>query len=153
VIELLVDLLAVDRLSHEVDHAAVTPFISLKQIGVRRHGDDRCRSGRGRQRPNRTGGGEAVHLRHLDVHQDRVIGPPLSRFDRFGAVDGRVDDPSFHLQQPGEDAPADRIVLNHQDRVLWSGAGAGTGAGAGSATGSSSGGGAISTPPLRRADQ
>ena len=38
------------------------------------------------QRANRVGGLEAIHLRHLDVHQDHVVFPLRDRIHRFPTV-------------------------------------------------------------------
>src|SRR6185436_4722447 len=72
---------------------------------------------------NDPGGGDAVHFRHLDIHQDDVPAAPLPGFDRFATV---VDDDGgeAHLaEHRAQDLLVDFVVLGGQDADVLADAG------------------------------
>ena len=78
-------LLEPDRLREVVVHAGLEAQLALALHRVRRHRDDV----RPRSRPplvDAPGRLEPVHLRHLDVHEHRVVGLALERLQRLDPV-------------------------------------------------------------------
>ena len=65
--------------------------------------------------PDAAGGFEAVHLGHLDVHQDDVVRQLADRFDRFEPVRGDVGAVAQRLEHEHGDLLVDGVVLGQQD--------------------------------------
>jgi hypothetical protein len=63
---------AVDGLGEIVVHAGVQTFLTVFFEGVRRHGDNRNVAYGPDHLPNRAGGFEPIHDRHLAVHKDEI---------------------------------------------------------------------------------
>ena len=57
---------------------------------------------------------EAVHLRHLAVHEDDVVGELGEEFHGFQAVGRHVDPAAQLLQQAHGDFLVDHVVLDHE---------------------------------------
>jgi hypothetical protein len=63
----------------------------------------------------RSAGLQAIHLRHLHVHQHHVVWLSLDRLDRFEPVARHVR-PVAHLpRQPQRQLPVHRIVFRQED--------------------------------------
>ncbi len=60
------------------------------------------------------GGGEAIHHRHLDVHQDHVVAPRLAGLDRLMSILDRGEANAGFLQNHLEDAPIGGVVVDNQ---------------------------------------
>jgi len=65
---------------------------------------------------------EAVELGHLQVHQHEVVRPARRGLDRLDAVDGSVDLVAGAPQKARDDHPAERLVIDDEDRERPSGA-------------------------------
>ena len=109
------ELAAVDRLGDVVVHAGGQTLLRIALHGVGGHGDDRHVGPAAVQAPDRGGRLEPVHLRHLDVHEDEIVGKIADRLDRFPAVGGDIDAVAQLGDQAGGDLLVDLIVLGHQD--------------------------------------
>jgi hypothetical protein len=83
---------------------------------VRRHRQDR-EAGSGRLLPRADRGGrlEAVHLRHLDIHQDDIEALPLQGGQRLTAVGGEEGRVPRLLEEGHHQALVDGIVLDDED--------------------------------------
>ena len=70
--------------------------------------------------PQRGGGGQAVHLGHLHVHQHGVEAAGLQGFERQAAVADHGGDDAGGLQDQGDDLLVGRVVLGqqHLDRAV-----------------------------------
>ncbi len=105
--------LPVQRLGQVVVHPGRQAPIPVLSHGVGGHGDDRD-FGQPQVPPDSPGGLVPVDLRHLNVHEDRVVGGLPQAVQRFGAVFGRVH-PGTGIGQNGlGHVPEDRLVLDHQ---------------------------------------
>ena len=74
----------------EIVHAGVEAACLVFGEGIRRHRDDRLCRTRG-QGTDAAGGFEAVHARHLHVHQHEVIGAARDGSDGLLAILGDID--------------------------------------------------------------
>ena len=87
--------------------------------GVGGHGDDPDRQyaafGWDRAGPDLPGCFEAVHLGHLDVHEDEVVRELLDGLDGLDAVRGDVGAVAHRLEDEERDLLVDRVVLGQQD--------------------------------------
>jgi hypothetical protein len=81
------------------------------------HGNDRNSAARGEcfPLPNRRDGLEAVHLRHLHIHQDQVKLPVFERFQRTAAVVCHHNGVSLFFQSASCHSLVDGIVLRDED--------------------------------------
>ena len=61
------------------------------------------------------GGLQAVHLRHLDVHEDDVVRPPPKCLERLDAVHRDVGPVAQRPEHPECDLLVNRVVLDEQD--------------------------------------
>jgi hypothetical protein len=57
---------------------------------------------------------EAVHVRHLHVHQDQVVGGGASLVEGLAAIDGDIDGQLRAVQQVERDLAVDRVVFGQQ---------------------------------------
>ncbi len=82
-----------------------------------RHGDDRdvVPEDPGLRVPNDPGRLEPVHLRHLHVHQDKIVRDRFQGRDRLLAVGHRVGPIAEFLQDAQGHLLVDHVVLGHQD--------------------------------------
>ncbi len=67
-----------------------------------------------RQGADGAGGVQAVHDRHLHVHQDQVVGGGAGLLDGFPAVGRQVDREMDATQQFQRDFPVDGVVFGQQ---------------------------------------
>ena len=58
---------------------------------------------------------QAVHLRHLNVHEHHIKGRLLHRIDRLPAVVHQRHGVSLPLQQTNRQALVDRVVFGQED--------------------------------------
>ena len=58
-----------------------------------------------------SGGFEAVHFGHLDVHENQIEGPPAEQIDGFPAVSGHEDRVASPLEETARQLLVDRIVF------------------------------------------
>ena len=83
-------------------------------VGVRRQGQDRQgagRAGQGADSPRRS---DAVHHRHLDVHQGQVERTGHHGIHRLAPVLGHLAGAAEHLQQLARDEAVGGVVVHHQ---------------------------------------
>src|SRR5436190_14659117 len=93
---------AVDRLGQIVPGAGGNAFLTVALHGFRRDRDDR-QVAAALQFPDLLDGGDAVHLRHHDVHQHDVdVGIALHDLDRLAAVVRRDHLHAFLVEHRGE---------------------------------------------------
>ena len=65
--------------------------------------------------PDERGGLEAIHLRHLAIHEDRFVGVARAGFDGLQAVAHRLRAVPEALDHGHRDLLVDRVVLDHED--------------------------------------
>ena len=63
---------------------------------------------------DRAGGLEPIHLRHLAVHEDEIVGELGEELHRFETVGRHVDPAAQLLQEANGDFLVDHIVLDHE---------------------------------------
>ena len=93
-------LLHPDRLRHVVVHSRRHAQLAIALHGVGRHGDDPRATHVGPAPVDLAGGLEAVHLRHLHVHQNHVVRLPLDGVDRLEPVGRHVGAVAHLAEQP-----------------------------------------------------
>ena len=116
------DILGLHRLGDVVIHPPVEAHPAVSLHGVCRHGDDDGPAPQpGLQLPGKPGAFEAVHFRHLDIHEDKVEVPLFHEVQRLGSAFRQGDHPSrtahFPENGPGE-APVEPVVVHHKDGNL-----------------------------------
>ena len=112
----LVELACLKRLSDVAIHSCGDADRLFVFHGVCRHGDDRQRVKAG-PGANRTGGGEAVHDGHLDIHQYQVEGVGAGRLEdveRLLAIGCRAWRDADLGQQGLDDLAIERLVIDDQ---------------------------------------
>ena len=116
------ELFAIERLDQKAVHAGLETGVPIfhQRVGGERK-DRRAAAGlSGFAGADLLGGFDAVELRHLDVHQNQIIGraggfgrePGFQRLFAIGADDGMMSQPG---QQRTHQERVDFIVLGHQD--------------------------------------
>ena len=101
-----------------VVHARVDAALALFYKRMRGHSDDR-KVREMRMGPKQFGCGDAIHHRHLNVHQDHVKRRRLAvlgeELDRLAAVIGNGDDGAGALQEFSRDLLVHFVVFDQQD--------------------------------------
>ena len=103
-----------------VVHADNGTLLLFMRHGVRRHGDNRqpLEAGPPAQHP---GGGQAVHDRHLDVHQHQVKGVRAAlrqNFERLLTVDCHPRSNADHLEQGLDNLAVKYLIFDNEDRRI-----------------------------------
>jgi hypothetical protein len=111
--QLGVELLRFDRLGDKVAHSCSVAGGTVLVEGIGRHGQNRDFGAAG-QEPDRARRIQAVQHRHLDVHQDKVVGDVGGLGDGFAAVLRDVGGQSGGVNQLQGDLAIDRVVLGEQ---------------------------------------
>ena len=88
------------------------PPVRVAGIGGQR---DDGRRGEKRVGANAASGLEAIHHRHLDVHQDTVESTAQHRVERLLAVARADDRRPLVLEQRGDHLLVDQVVLDDED--------------------------------------
>ena len=113
------ELIAAERLDEELSGAGQHRPAEVVRLALHGHHDHRGRRGDGRHPLRR---GDAIHVRHVDVHQDDV-GVQLDRdLERIGAGPGRADhvDVALEAKQLREVIPGLRDVVDDEDAdLVW----------------------------------
>ncbi len=101
-------------------HASVQVFLDLVGHGVRGKGDDRRprAAAAALHRPDGAGGGDPVHHRHLDVHQDQVVLPGVPRLHRQRAISDDVYPQAKGRHDGLEHQLVGGVVFRRQDLQL-----------------------------------
>ena len=115
--------------SDVVVHAGIEAALPVLTERVCGHGQDR--HGGSRAGADRARGLQAVHDRHLHVHQDRVIAALANLLQGFGAVVGEIGVEADALQQLQRDFLVDRVVFDDQQPDMCSTTGEQLGVGCG----------------------
>jgi hypothetical protein len=102
----LVQLLLPERLGDIIVHPRLPESANLLGQGIGGHRDDRRLAGWAGQLANSARGADAVHARHLDVHQDDVVIIRLDRRERLDPVVGELDE----MAGPAEDGAGQLLV-------------------------------------------
>lgn len=125
--ERAIELRGLDGLCQVVVHPGGQGPLHVRAKGIRRHGQDGHGAGvRPVERADAARGGQAVHLRHPDVHQDRVKvahGRLAEALDRDAAVLRALHAHALPLQQMGGDPGVCRVVLGQQHAAVFQRAG------------------------------
>ncbi len=87
----------------------------LVGVGVGGQGDDGGMAGGAFELADLAGGGDAVHARHLDVHQDDVEAAGAGGFDGLDAVDDGLGGAVEHFAQGLDHHAVGGVVVDHQD--------------------------------------
>jgi hypothetical protein len=58
---------------------------------------------------------QTVHLRHLDIHQNQLVGGRLCFVQGFQAIDGNIDGQPGTVQQLKGDFAVHRVIFGEQD--------------------------------------
>jgi len=115
-----------ERLGEVVVHAGREALLAILLHGAGGEGQDGDVTVRPHLgRADRTGRLEAVHLGHLTVHEDEIVGCALEGLDGFPAVAHEIDPVPGLLEHPDGHALAHRVVLGHQDAQRARGTGRG----------------------------
>jgi len=104
----------VERFGEVVIHAGGEAAFAIAEEGVGGEGDD-GRAGRAGADGGRRG--EAVHLRHLAVHEDEVVGVVGGEGDGFETVRGEVDLAAQFLEEQEGERLVDGIVFGDQNAM------------------------------------
>src|SRR5207249_6678382 len=104
-----------DRLRDVVVHAGREAALAIARQGGGGRGDDRRVPRRALARADGGGGLQAVELRHLDVHQDEVVGRGGERGERLATVRRHVGREARRLEQMERGQPVVGVVLDEQD--------------------------------------
>src|ERR1700757_5349618 len=97
-----------------VVHAGGETHFTVTIHGVGGHGDDGKRSEAGNGTDG-LGGGDAIHDRHLHVHQDQVVILFRNLLNRYGTVFRLIDEEMRILEQAYSDLTVEFVVLNQQN--------------------------------------
>jgi hypothetical protein len=104
-----------DRLADIVVHPCCQAHLPIPLHGVRRHGDHPRLPCAGELPAQRACGLQAVHFRHLHVHQHHVVYLPLERFQRLQAVGRQIRLVAQACQDAECQLLVGGIVLGQQD--------------------------------------
>ena len=105
-----------DRLGDVAVHARRQAALAILGEGVGGHRQD-GRSGASGQCADQSRGLQAVHHRHLNVHQDEVVGRRAGLGNGRLTVVGKLDLQADAGQQLHRDLLIDRVVLRQQDQA------------------------------------
>ena len=100
------------RFAEVVVHAGIEAVLAVARHGVGRHGDDVWAFG-GVARTDLPGRFQAVHLRHLHVHQDDIIGGGGEGLEGFVAVGDNVGGVTETFEHVKHDFLVNKIVFGH----------------------------------------
>ena len=103
-----------DRLGDEVVHSGLFASQPVFVEGVGGHRQNR-RLAATRQGANGAGGFEAVHVRHLHVHQNQRVSRRARLIQRLPAVGRHIDRQTGTVQQFQRDFTVDRLVFGKQN--------------------------------------
>ena len=104
-----------ERLAQVVVHAVLQALLALLAQGAGGDGDQVGRACAGRGIQDAPAGLQAVHHRHLDVHQDHIIRLALHGLQGFQAVLHQVGAVAQLAQHQHGQLLVDGVVLGHQD--------------------------------------
>nr|WP_230625960.1 hypothetical protein [Cupriavidus necator] len=107
----------VDRLGDMVAHAGGQAALAVLGQGVGGHRDHR-QAGQARLGADAARGLEAVHARHLHVHQRQVVGLHRQALQRLHAALRRIGRDAGLLQQVYRDLAVDLVVFHQQHAPL-----------------------------------
>ena len=112
--------IGVDRFGNMVVHACREAVLHVMIHGQRSHGHNRqdgiaLPPRLGRQRANPASGIEAVHHRHLYIHENHVVLVRPYVLDGILSVGRHVDHHAFADQQFAGKLPIDLVVLDQQN--------------------------------------
>ncbi|MNC44661.1 hypothetical protein D3C75_935780 [compost metagenome] len=98
---------------HMIDHARLGAALTVLDHGMGGHGNDRdvCVAGRGTNTPGRL---ETIHLRHLYVHQHRVVLRCSQHRQRLAAVAGNFHQGTGSLEKLPGNLLVDFVVLRDE---------------------------------------
>ncbi len=103
-----------DGFAHEVVHAGGQAGLAVLGAGMGGHGDDPGLASV--QAADALGGLKTINPRHLDVHEDHVVGALAQGFEGLLATGRHIAAPVPQLVQQLQRQPAvDCDVLHHQD--------------------------------------
>jgi hypothetical protein len=107
-----------ERLGDEIVHAGGEAGGLVGTHGVGGQGDDRQVGGDAAEFADEPGGPQAVHHRHLHVHQDQVEAAAPRRLDRLGAVRHRLDAEADLLEDGAGQEGVDLVVFGQQHAAV-----------------------------------
>ena len=112
-------LLFVDRFRQIIVHARTQQFLLLPRHRVRRHGNHR-RLLLVRKLANQLAGADAIHARHLNIHQDQVELHLFGLFHGFGAAGTQLNVLNLILKQHANQLQVRRVIVHghHRHRQL-----------------------------------
>ena len=102
----------VEGFGEVIVHADGEAAFAVAEEGVGGEGDDRGVRGAG---ADGDGGGEAVHLRHLTVHENEVVGDRFGQGDGGGSVGSEVDVAAEFFKKEEGEGLVDEILLGEQN--------------------------------------
>ena len=82
---------------------------------IRAQSQDVRRAGFGHRSAERTRGFEAVHFRHLQIHNDQIVRLPSKALQRFKTVARRIGLIAQFLQHDDQHFGVHGIILDHED--------------------------------------
>ena len=112
----LFQLQRVQRLGQMAVHAGLQTALPVAGAGIGRQGHDRDAPPRGGFfLPDRPGRFQTVHLGHLHVHEDQVVGLSGQLGQRLGPTAGNFDLVTLTLQQVDAHLLVEEVVFDQQD--------------------------------------
>lgn len=104
--------LRIDGLGDVVLHSRFEALFGVALHGVGGHGNNGNVRQEGPDTPRRF---DAVQFRHLDVHEDHVVGPGTSHVHGFEPVGGHIHRNALHFQDFCSYYLVDIVILGEQD--------------------------------------
>ena len=108
------ELARIDGLAEVIVHTSGETLFAIAVHGVCGHGDDR-KSGEAGIEPNRFGGANAIHDRHLHIHEDDVVIVFGELLNGGGTVFGDIDLEVCLFKETENNFTIEFIVFNEQD--------------------------------------
>jgi len=110
-----------DRLAYEIVHAGGEASLSVALACAGGECNDRRMSLRSFALPNPSRRAEAIHMRHVAVHEDEIVRRAIDRFDDLQSVFNDVDLEAELLEAAHRQLPIHALIVGDQDALTHRG--------------------------------